>query len=446
MQYLVNNIRYTFLLAYPVMIGQLGLMMMGVVDSMMVGRIGAGPLAAASVGNGLFILIFIIGIGISYAITPLTAIAVGANKTEECSIIFRQGMLVNVVTAIVLIIIVSSIASLIKYLNQPPEVADMAVSYTVILGFSIFPSMIFLSYRNFIEGLSIVRPAMIITLAANLINAFVNWLLIYGNWGFPELGLNGAGWATFSSRTFMMVLLMLYINKAEYFKKFNLSFKNFRIDIAVIKRILNLGIPSGIQYFFEVGAFSFAIIMIGWLGTEQLAAHQIVINLASISFMAILGISAAGSIRVGNAVGKESIKDVRDAGFTAILMGGSIMAAFGIIFILFNRFLPSLYISDDGVLSYASSLMLIAAMFQMSDGVQAVSIGVLRGLTDVKWPTVITFFSYWVLGLPSGYLFGFVLDMQVYGVWIGFLVGLTASATLLTLRFNSKSKSKVIIR
>jgi multidrug resistance protein, MATE family len=443
MQYLVNNIKYTFLLAYPVMIGQLGLMMMGVVDSIMVGRVGAEPLAAASLGNGVFILILIIGIGISYAITPLTAIAVGARKFDECGSIFKQGLLVNVVSAIVLIFIVTAMAEVIKYLDQPPGVVDLAISYTKILGISILPTMIFLSYKNFSEGLSVMRPAMIITLAANIINAFVNWLLIYGNWGFPRLELDGAGWATFSSRTFMMVMIIIYINKAGYFKRFNISLKKFKPDFAVIRRILSLGLPSGLQYFFEVGAFSFAIIMIGWLGTNELAAHQIVINLASISFMAILGISAAGSIRVGNAVGKQSIQDVREAGFTAILMGGAIMACFGLIFIMFNRFLPSLYISDEAVLRYASSLMIIAALFQISDGVQAVGIGVLRGLTDVKGPTLITFISYWVLGLPAGYLFGFSLEMGVFGVWIGFLVGLTASAILLTLRFNTKSRRVV---
>jgi len=445
MRYLVSNIRYTFLLAYPVMIGQFGLMMMGVVDSMMVGRIGAEPLAAASVANSLFILIFIIGIGISNAITPLTAISTGAMKYNECGSIFKHGFFINIVTAFILFLIIFGVAGIIKHLNQPEQVASLAQSYTIILGFSVFPSMIFLAYRNFIEGLSVMRPAMIITLLANIVNFIVNWLLIYGNWGFPKLGLDGAGWATLFSRIFMMILLVLYVQRTEFFQKFSISFKNFKIEMSMIKKLLNLGLPGAVQYFFEVGAFSFAVIMAGWLGTQQLAAHQIVINLASISFMTALGISAAGSIRVGNAVGKENIREIREAGFTAIIMGGSLMACFGIIFVLFHNQLPSLYISDGGVLSYASSLMLIAALFQISDGVQAVGIGVLRGLTDVKGPTLITFIAYWVVGLPVGYLFGFVLNFQVYGIWIGFLVGLTVSAVLLTLRFNSRSRKKIIV-
>lgn len=446
MRYLVSNIRYTFLLAYPVMIGQLGLMLMGVVDSMMVGRIGAEPLAAASVANSLFILIFIIGIGISNAITPLTAISTGAMKYAECGSIFKHGFFINIVSSIILFLIIFGVAGIIQHLNQPEQVASLAQSYTVILGFSVFPSMIFLAYRNFIEGLSVMRPAMIITLLANIVNFIVNWFLIYGNWGFPKLGLDGAGYATLFSRIFMMILLVLYVHKTEFFKKFNISFKDFKIELAMIKKLLNLGLPGGIQYFFEVGAFSFAVIMAGWLGTQQLAAHQIVINLASISFMTALGISAAGSIRVGNAVGKENIREIREAGFTAIIMGGSLMACFGITFVVFHNQLPSLYISDAGVLSYASSLMLIAALFQISDGVQAVGIGVLRGLTDVKGPTLITFIAYWVVGLPVGYFFGFELNFQIYGIWIGFLVGLTVSAVLLTLRFNARSRKKIAVQ
>jgi multidrug resistance protein, MATE family len=445
MQNLFKNIRYTFILAYPVIIGQMGIMMMGVADSIMVGKIGAEPLAAASVANSLFILLFIIGIGISSAITPLTAISIGAERFDECGVIFKQGLLVNLTAGVILVAFVVAAADIIKYLDQPPEVAVLAEPYTRILGLSIIPSMIFLGYRNFIEGLSVMRPAMIITLLANVVNVIVNWLLIYGNLGFPELGLNGAGWATFSSRTFMMILLTLYVSRAEYFKKFNLSLKNYKVYPAVVKRILNLGIPSGFQYFFEVGAFSFAVIMIGWLGTVQLAAHQIVLNLASISFMSALGISAAGSIRVGNAVGKENIAETRQAGFIAIVMGGALMGCFGILFVILNHELPSLYIKDADVLAYASTLMFFAAMFQISDGVQAVGIGVLRGLTDVKGPTVITFIAYWLLGLPVGYFLGFVLGLEVYGVWLGFLVGLTVSAVLLTLRFNFKSKRKIVL-
>ncbi len=239
--------------------------------------------------------------------------------------------------------------------------------------------------------------------------------------------------------------LMIYVMNKPFFKQYDVSFHFKNINIPVIKKILSLGFPSGIQYFFEVGAFAFAVIMIGWLGTDQLAAHQIAINLASISFMVVLGLSTAGSIRVGNAVGEQNVKRIRQSGFTTILIAICFMAMSGLVFIAFRNSLPMLYIDDETVISIASSLLIIAALFQLSDGVQAVGIGILRGLTDVKIPTAITFIAYWVVGLPTGYFLGFNLGYDVQGVWIGLLAGLTTSAVLLTLRFNIKSKKIVSV-
>ena len=445
MSYIKKHIISTIQLAYPVIIGQLGIIMMGVVDSLMVGKLGAAPLAAAALGNSLTFILLIIGIGVSMAVTPLVAIAVGAHKFEDCGIYFRQSLLVNTLFSILLALLIFFAADLIQYFDQPLDVQFQALSYMRILGFSSLPLMLFQTYKQFIEGLSIMRPAMIIALLANIINAFTNWLLIFGNWGFPELGLDGAGWATFASRGFMALAIMGFVMNTKFFKQYDVSFHFKSINWSIIKKILSLGLPSGFQYFFEVGAFSFAVVMVGWLGTKQQAAHQIAINLASISFMAVLGISAAGSIRVGNAVGKKDIIETRRAGFTASILGASIMLVSAIIFILFRNFLPTLYVNDEVVISYASSLLVIAALFQISDGTQAVGIGILRGLTDVKIPTAVTFIAYWIVGLPVGYLLGFNFEMGVQGVWIGLLLGLTTSAILLTLRFNSRSKHIITV-
>lgn len=440
-----KHIASTFQLAYPVMIGQLGIIMMGVVDSLMVGKLGAAPLAAASLGNGMAFIILIIGIGLSYAVTPLVAISVGAGKFEDCGIYFRQALLVNSISSIIIAILIYFAADLLQYFDQPEDVQFQATSYMKIIGLSSIPLLLYQSYKQFIEGLSVMRPAMIITLIANIVNAFSNWLLIYGNLGFPRLELDGAGWATFISRLFMAVTMMLFVMNNSFFKKYDVSFHYRSINWPVIKKILSLGLPSGFQYFFEVGAFSFAVVMVGWLGTQQLAAHQIALNLASISFMVVLGISVAGSIRVGNAVGMKDIAETRRAGFTASLLGASVMSVAGFIFIVFRNYLPTLYVNDEIVISYASSLLIIAALFQISDGTQAVGIGILRGLTDVKIPTAITFIAYWIVGLPVGYLFGFTFELGVQGVWIGLLLGLTTSAILLTLRFNSRSKHIVTV-
>ena len=430
----------TINLAYPVIIGQLGFIMMGVVDSLMVGTLGPAPLAAASLGNSLTIIVFIVGLGISFAVTPLVAISVGAKKYSECGVYFRQSLLVNLTVGIILMIVTIAGSELIIYFDQPLEVTMLAKSYTKILGLGAIPLMLFQTYKQFIEGLSIMKPAMIIAILANFVNAFVNWVFIFGKLGFPELGLDGAGWATFSSRVFMAAVLMVYVMNKSNFKRYDVSFHFKNINFPVIKKILSLGLPSGFQYFFEVGAFSFAVIMIGWLGTDQLAAHQIAINLASISFMVVLGISMAGGIRVGNAVGEQNVKQVRMAGFTSIFLALCFMSFSGVVFIIFRGLLPTYYINDPAVTSIASSLLIIAALFQLSDGVQAVGIGILRGLTDVKIPTAITFIAYWIVGLPTGYLLGFILGFDVQGVWIGLLAGLTTSAILLTLRFNVKSK------
>jgi len=445
MTYLKKHIVSTLNLAYPVIIGQLGVIMMGVVDSLMVGKLGAAPLAAAALGNSLTFIVLIIGIGLSMAVTPLVAIAVGAKKYEDCGIYFRQSLLINTFFSIIITVLVFFASDLIGFFDQPIDVQVQAQSYMKIIGLSSIPLMLFQSYKQFIEGLSVMRPAMIITLLANIINAFANWVLIFGKLGFPALALDGAGWATFSSRLFMALLMMAFVMNDKFFKQYDVSFHFKSINWPVIKKIISLGLPSGFQYFFEVGAFSFAVVMVGWLGTKQQAAHQIAINLASISFMAVLGISAAGSIRVGNAVGKKDIRETRRAGFTASLLGASIMFFSGLIFILFRNFLPTLYVNDEVVISFASSLLVIAALFQLSDGIQAVGIGILRGLTDVKIPTVITFIAYWIVGLPVGYLLGFTFKLGVQGVWIGLLSGLTTSAVLLTLRFNSRSKHIITV-
>jgi MATE family multidrug resistance protein len=340
-------------------------------------------------------------------------------------------------------IIIAIGVNYLHLLGQQYEVQVKAKSYMLIIGLSIFPQMIFQTYKQFIEGLSIMRPAMIITLAANLVNVFANWVLIFGNLGFPKLELDGAGWATFISRLFMAVALMVFVMKNERFRIYDVSFHFRSLNLKVMRKILSVGLPSGFQYFFEVGAFSFAVIMIGWIGPNELAAHQIAISLASVSFMGVLGISQAGGILVGNAVGEQSIKLVRKNGFIAILLGMIWMSVSGILFISLRNFLPYIYIRNEEVINIASQLLIIAALFQLSDGIQAVGIGILRGLTDVKGPTIITFISYWIISLPIGYVLGFIFKLGVTGVWIGLLIGLTCSAIMLTIRFNYKSKKLI---
>lgn len=440
------HIKETARLAYPVAIGQLGHIMMGVVDSMFVGRLGAVELAAASIANSIFFLIFVIGLGVTFAISPLVAIAVGQNNDKQSSNILRHGFYINLGMAAFLILIIFSGSYFLHYLNQPKDVERLAAVYLRIIGLSILPMMIFQTFKQFIEGLSIMIPAMLITIAANLVNAFGNWALIFGNAGLPALGFEGSAIATLITRCLMSAAMVIYVLKASRYKKYRMSFSTRNFEFPLFRKILGIGLSSGFQYFFEVGAFSSAAIMTGWIGTRQLAAHHIALNLASISYMAITGISAAAAIRVGNAVGRGNVTEIRHAGFSAIIIGATLQAAAGIIFILFRHELPYFYIHDLQVIQIASVLLIIAAIFQISDGVQAVALGVLRGTTDVKLPTLITFFSYWVLGLPAGYILAFHLGYGVRGVWFGFIVGLTASAILLTSRFHFRSRKARPVR
>jgi len=431
-----KNIVETAKLAYPVSIGQLGHVMLGVVDSLMVGKIGSVPLAASSLVNGIFFLILVLGIGLSLAITPLVAIARGGNKNEECGIVLRQALIVNIVFAFLLVVATYLTAELLKYLDQPPEVADLAESYMKIISFSIIPFMLFQTYRQFIEGLAITKPPMVIAIVANLVNILANWIFIYGNLGAPALGLDGAGIATLSTRTFMGISLFLFVITSNRFKEYDPSLKFRNINFPVIKKILSIGLPSGFMYSLEIAAFSFAAIMIGWLGSSELAAHQIAISIASVSYMIILGISSAATIRVGHAFGKKSLEEIRSSGYSALIFAASLMALSGIIFILFRNLLPIIFINETDVIALASALIVVAAFFQISDGTQAVGIGVLRGITDVKVPMFFTFISYWMIGIPVGYLLGFILDYSLVGIWIGLLLGLTSAAVLFGIRFK----------
>ena len=432
----IFHFRETLRLAIPVSIGQLGHIMLGVVDSFMVGKLGAEPLAASALANGLFFLIMVLGIGMSHAITALVAISRGNNDNENCGKILRQGLLVNSVFSLLMMLLTVIAARMVVYLNQEKLVAELTESYLLILSLSIFPFMLFQTFRQFVEGLSDTKTPMYLAIAANLVNAFGNWILIFGNMGFPSLGLDGAGFATLITRTFLGISMMMIVLYHPKYKNYSPSLLYKKLDKKIISQIVKIGLPSGLTYSMEVGAFAIAAIIIGWLGSSALAAHQIAINLASISYMVVLGISSAATIRVGNAFGSSLFKNVKLAGYTAIMLGFSFMTLTGIIFIVLNKFLPTLYIKEAEVISMASSLLVIAALFQVSDGVQAVGLGVLKGLTDVKVPMIITFLAYWIISLPVAYLLGFTLQFGVTGIWVGLLIGLTVAALLFVTRFK----------
>ncbi len=420
------------------MLSQLGHILVGVADSIMVGELGTQPLAAVSLANSLFSLVLMFGIGLSIAITPLVAAADGEQNTRQIARIFQHGAVINVIASFIFCGLVMISGRLLPLMNQPEQVVELTPPYLNLLAFSLIPFMIFQTFRQFAEGLSFTRTAMLITLSANGVNIGLNYLLIYGHFGFPELGLNGAGVATLVSRIIMAAVMAAYVFRAKWFPATAKLASQLRP--ALIIRMLKIGIPTGLQYIFEVGAFSFASIMMGWLGATALAAHQIALNLSAVSYMVATGLAAAATVRVGNQLGLKDFPNLRRVGFSAILMSLVLMSVSAVAFITLNHWLPSLYIDELPVIELAGSLLIIAAFFQLSDGCQAVALGTLRGVADVKIPTIITLIAYWVIGLPTGYGFAFGLGWGPQGIWIGLLLSLTIAAILLTLRFQRISR------
>lgn len=438
-----GQVSATFLLAYPVMLSQLGQVAVGVADSMMVGRLGALELAASSLANSIFFVILMFGIGISMGLTPLVSKAYGKGKTNQISRLFGNSLGINFLTSLALIGLVLLFSENLALLNQPEEVEDLALPFLIIITASLIPLMVFQTFKQFVEGLSQTKQAMFITIASNLINIFLNWVLIWGNWGFPELGFLGAAWATFISRVVMMVFMGGYVLTSNRYSQYQLKIFSFQPTWALCQRILKIGIPTGFQFIFEVSAFSAAAIMMGWISVNALAGHQIALNLASISYMMATGLATAGMIRVSHHIGKEDFNGMRQAGLVAFGMVATFMFVCAGLFFLLRFFLPTLYIDDPQVISLAASLLVLAGLFQLSDGIQVVGLGVLRGLEDVKVPTLVTFMAYWGLGLPLGYYLAFNLGFAEKGIWIGLLIGLTLTAGMLLYRFNQLSKRKL---
>jgi MATE family multidrug resistance protein len=432
-----THIRENFQLAYPVMLSNLGHVMMGVADSVMVGHVSATSLAAAGLANVVFNVLMLFGIGVSYAITPLVATADGAGKKNDIIETLRHGLIINIANSIVLAAIVYSCKGLLYYIDQPTEVVPLSIPYLSIVTFSLIPMLIFQTFKQFAEGLSNTRIAMIIIIASNFVNIGLNYIMIYGHAGFPAMGLNGAGWATFTSRIFMAASFAGYIYFVPHFRQFRTGFSFGKYSKTLFNKMLHLGVPSGVQFIFEVAAFDFSLVMMGWLGTTTQAAHQIAINLATVSYMTTAGLAAAATIRVSYFLGKRDFKNLRIAAYTLLVMALLLMMLWALAFIVGRHWLPGLYVENSEVIGVASTLMIIAGLFQLSDGTQVVCVAALRGLQDVKVPSLFIFISYWIIGLPLGYWLAFRTDYGAQGVWLGLLIGLTLTALAMFARFRA---------
>ncbi len=436
----LTNYRRTLLLAYPVVLSQLGHIMVGVVDTAMVGQIGTVPQAAVALSNSLYTLVLVFGLGVSYGVTPLVAAADSTKHIGENARLLKHGVVINTVLGILLFVLLYFISPVLNLFNQKQEVVDMAIPFLNVMMLGMIPLCIFSGFKQFTEGLSFTKIAMVITVGANLLNVLLNYLLIFGHWGLPKMGLMGACWATFISRVVMAIGMFLYVYFNKHFKIYWKGFNKIKITKALTKKILGIGVPSGLQWVFEVGAFSFAVIMIGWISATAQAAHQVALSIAATTYMMASGLSAAASVRVGNELGLKNREGVRTAGFSAFIIVLVFMSLMATCFILFRNYLPLLFNNNADVIAVSSSLIVIAAFFQLSDGTQVVGLGALRGMKDVKIPTIITLIAYWIIGLPMSYVFAFKFNFGVQGIWYGLSLGLGIAAVLLFLRFNYVSK------
>ncbi len=422
------------------MLGQLGHVMVGLADSIMIGQLGTIPLAAGAFANSLFVVPMVFGLGMAMGMTTPISNADGEGLPQKAGSFLRHGLVVNLSAAALIFLGVLALIPLMPFMGQEAAVISMSAPYLTILTASIFPLMLFLTYKQFAEGLADTRFAMIASLGANLLNILLNYLLIYGNWGLPALGLNGAAYATLTARILMAVAMLLYVVRSRGFHKYLKGANTGGWLKRRFKKLLDIGIPSGLQYIFEVSAFAIAAVFAGQISAEALASHQIAISLAALSYMMASGIGAAAAVRVGNQLGARNYQVMRNAGRSCLLMTLGFMALCGIIFFLGRHYFPSFYTDDQQVMAIASQLLVVAVLFQLSDGAQAVMLGALRGMSEVKLPTLITFISYWGLGLFPAYLFGIVWNFGALGVWYGLALGLTAAAVLLYWRFEWKCK------
>jgi len=442
-----KEFKYNWSLAAPVMLGMLGHTFVSFVDNIMVGQLGTAELAAVSLGNSFMFIAMSIGIGFSTAITPLIAEADASKNLLKVKSTFKHGLFLCTVLGISMFLLLLLSKSLLhsNLLNQPKEVVNLAIPYLDLVAFSLIPLIIFQAFKQFSDGLSMTKYPMYATIVANLINIILNYVLIFGKLGFPAFGIIGAAYGTLISRFIMVVYLWWLLVKEDRSKRFVTGIKIFILEKFMLKKIISLGAPSALQMFFEIAIFTAAIWLSGLLGKNPQAANQIALNLSSMTFMIAMGLGVAAMIRVGNQKGLLKFIELRRIAISIFLFAIIFATGFALLFLIFRFQLPKIYVDIHDpenlidtmeVVSIASQLLLIAAIFQISDSIQVVVLGALRGLQDVNIPTLITFISYWIIGFPISFLLGKVEVFGSVGIWIGLLAGLSSASILLYLRFN----------
>lgn len=444
---------YNIRLAAPVILGMLGHTLVALVDNIMVGQLGSAELAAVSLGNSFMFVAMSLGIGFSTAITPLVAEADASGNIAEGKSAFKHGLILCSILAFFLFGILLLAKPIMYSMKQPQEVVDLAMPYLDLIAVSLIPLIVFQALKQFSDGLSMTRYPMYATFLANGANVLLNYMFIFGKLGAPEWGVIGAGVGTLASRITLVIYLYILLYRNEKSSAYITDLELFKLQKEKLKKIINLGIPSGMQMFFEMGIFTASVWLSGALGKNAQAANQIALNLSSMTFMVASGFGVAAMIRVGNQVGLKQYRELRRIAKSIFLLTTITAVIFAILFMLGNTTFPKLYLDledlaqlDDTieVISIASTLLFIAAIFQISDTIQVVALGILRGMQDVRVPTIITFISYWIIAFPTSFYLSNYTDLASKGIWIGLLLGLSVSGALLYIRFNRLTNKLIL--
>ena len=428
-------------LAAPLVTIQVGMMLMGVADTVMVGHVSAQALAAVALGNLYHFTLFIFGLGVLLVLDPVVAQAVGAGDDVGIARGVQRGLLLSIGLTVFIAFTLLPADWVFRMLDQPPEVIPLASGYVLRMIPGIVPFLVFAVLRQTLQAMHRTWTIVLSLVAANAGNILLNWVLIFGHWGAPPMGVIGSAWATTANRWILLLALLLL--DWRQLRPYLRPFRPESFAAAPLWRMLLLGLPIGTQVFLEFAAFGLIAILMGWLGTIQVAGHQVALNLASLTFMVPLGTGAAAAVLVGNAVGRNDPDGARAAARSALLCGGAFMGGAALLFLLLPGTLAGFYTRDPAVLAIAATLIPIAGLFQVFDGLQAVGAGVLRGLGDTRAPMLINIMGFWLIGLPVSLVFGFTLKMGPVGLWWGLVAGLAAVAGLLLVRIRHRFRAGV---
>ena len=419
----------------PVIIAQLLQMSMNFVDTVMAGNLSAEALAAVAVGGAVFMPLIMLVAGILMAITPIVAQLLGARNFEEIGINARQGLWLSQILAIPLFFLLRNLGIVMVWIDVTPAIIPTALGYLNALSWGVFPLTAYMSLRFFNEGLSVTRPGMYFAGIGVVVNIIANYLLMYGKLGFPKLGAIGCGYASAVVGLVMFLFMLWFTARHEPYERFSI-FTDFHIpNWKYLKEILHIGVPIGLSSTMEVTMFAVVSLLMGSLSAIAVAGHQIAINFSAMTFMVPFGLSTAITTRVGNAIGKQKIAEARSRGLTGIILSVVFMSFTAIIMVIMPGLITDIYTQNEAVQAVAINLLYMAAIFQISDGLQVSGYGALRGLKDTKLPMVVNFVAYWIIGLPLGYYLGIIQNVGPQGLWMGLIAGLTVAAILHNLRF-----------